>query len=185
MRLVPWSKYWPEAFVFDDAHVLEFSDDSMIISRFDPRSVSKPEITEVKIQQCPRIEVGAIGRLTMRALVKLGQFNVTLTGPNVGTVKHNDGYSVAADGAYWRKIRSAAVAGELTKSALALSVAINADPVDTLVRSQPPGALSDRDREPFAFSYTFDIPADRVPELLDMARTERHRFLTQLESMEA
>jgi hypothetical protein len=183
MKRIPWSPHWPDAFVFDDAYVLDVSDDAMSISQFDSRDLSKPVGTNPNIRSCPKIEIEAFGKHTLRGLIKLGQFGITLKSPKAGIVKHNDNYSVAADGAYWRRIRLVNLVGRLTKTTLVLSISVNADPVETLVSSQPPGSLSSSDKKPFVFEHDFVIPLDSVADLIDLDRTQRQRFRTLVESM--
>jgi len=183
MKQIPWSQYWPDAFVFDDAYVLDLSDDAMAVSQFDPRDLSKPAITNPSIRQCPKIEIEAFGKHTLRSLIWLGQFEITLTGAKVGVVKHNDNFSVAQDGAYWRKVRSVTIVGKLTKAALTVSLSVNADGVETLVSSQPPGSLSSTDKEPFVFTHEFVVPLDNVADLIDLDRTQRQRFRRMCEAL--
>lgn len=176
MKQILFSKHWPEAFVFDDAYVLDISDDAVRISTYDHGDLLKPEITEPSIRKCPALDINAFGKHTLRELIKLVQFTSTLRSARLGIVKHNDNYSVCADGAYWRRIRSASISGALTRTELTLSVAVDAGPVECIVESQPPGPLSASDLEPFVFSYDFIVPIGSVPEMLDMNRVERKQF---------
>jgi hypothetical protein len=176
MKTIYCSKYLPDSFVFDDAYVLNITRNALLISTFDSHELTNPKITEPSIQKCPKIEIKVIGTNTLRELVNLKNFVLSIESSELGVVKHNDNYSVCADGAYWRRIKAAKISGSLNGVELELIVSVEANPVETLVTSQPPGPLSESDKLPFSFLHKFIVPVVSIPELMDMNREEAHRF---------
>ena len=151
MKQISFSKHHPEAFIFDEKYVLDIAETVMSISEFDSRDLANQKIEYPEIRKCPKIDIEGIGAAALRGLVDQEHFVVALQSSKLGVVKHNDNFSVAQDGAYWRKIRSVKISGTLNESGFRLSVALDASPVETLVESQPPGTLSTSEKQPYIF----------------------------------
>lgn len=155
-----------DAFVFDELYVFDIEESHISISLFREYDLLNKEIKYPRIRECPKIIINEFGAQKLISLLTKKSFSFSKSSTNLGTVKHNDDYSVCADGAYWRRIEHVKIDGELNDVNLKLSISISAGPVANLVESQPPGSLSDTDKKPFMFSRNFIVPVNDIQDFL-------------------
>lgn len=161
-----------DAFVFDDLYVVDIEESYTCISLFREHDLLNKEIKYPRIRECPKIIINKLGTPEFTSLLAKKLFSFSKSAKNLGTVKHNDDYSVCADGAYWRRIEHIRVDGELNNVNLRLSISISASPVENLVASQPPGSLSASDKKHFVFSRNFIIPVNDIQDFFKISVKE-------------
>lgn len=163
---IPNEKYGN--YVFDNLYVLDIHEHGIVISSFREHDLIKNAIHPI-IRQCPIIEISKFGSIEINRLITDGKFSFSATKGHShvhGIVQHNDGYSVLADGAYWRRIEHVKIEGEMINKNLKLTISIFASPVSTILKNQPPGTLSKTDKEPFIFSRNFVFPENTINNIL-------------------
>lgn len=174
----PYASDW---FIFDGHLRLGVEEDFLSVDAIHPSYRGQNLLPDPL--QPPHVSISLIGGQFLRGIVtrKGLPITVTLAGEGVGSVAHNRGYDIAASGAYVRKILAARLDLDLSAQHLRMRISGDASPV---LQQTPPISIQGDQLNPMQFEYSFEIPVNDVPEILNMNAKERSLFRAVLNEAE-